>query len=67
MSGDYRSCTFWARFKTENHSLLLESETLDELRGVIDRQMQYHNRERRHSGIGNQPPLAYLESEGIAA
>lgn len=59
--------SFWARFKTENHSLLLESETLDELRAVIDRQMQYHNRERRHSGVGNQPPLAYLESEGIAA
>ena len=59
--------SFWARFKTENHSLLLEAETLDELRDVIDGQMRYYNRERRHSGIGYQPPLAYLESEGIAA
>lgn len=58
---------FWARFKAENHSLLLEAETMAQLETVIDRQMQYHNRERRHSGIGYQPPLAYLESEGIAA
>ncbi len=27
--------------------------------------MQYYNRERRHSGVGNRPPLPYLESEGF--
>ena len=27
--------------------------------------MQYHTLERRHSGAGNRPPLAYLESEGF--
>lgn len=59
--------SFWARFKQENHSLLLEAATLDELRRLVDQQMRYYNRERRHSAVGNKPPLAYLESEGIAA
>jgi len=57
--------SFWGRFKTENHSLLVEAETMGVLQNVTDRQMRYHNRERRHSGIGYEPPLAYLESEGI--
>ena len=59
--------SFWARFKQENRSLILEARTLDTLREIIKRQMQYYNRERRHSGIGYQPPLVYLNSEGIAA
>jgi len=59
--------SFWARFKQENHSLIHEAATLPELRRTVDRQMQYYNRERRHSAVGNQPPLAYLESEGITA
>ena len=33
--------SFWARFTTEHHSLLLESEALGELREVIDRQLRY--------------------------
>jgi transposase InsO family protein len=59
--------SFWARFKHENHSLFLEAATLAELCRLVDQQMRYYNRERRHSAVGNQPPLAYLESEGIAA
>lgn len=59
--------SFWARFKHENHSLFLEAGTLTELRRLVDQQMRYYNRERRHSAVGNQPPLAYLESKGIAA
>ncbi len=59
--------SFWARFKQENHSLFLEAATLAELQRLVDQQMRYYNRERRHSAVGNQPPLAYLESEGIAA
>ena len=59
--------SFWARFKHENHSLFLEAATLGELRHLVDQQMRYYNRERRHSAVGYQPPLAYLESEGIAA
>jgi len=59
--------SFWARFKHENHSLFLETPTLVELVRLVDQQMRYYNRERRHSAVGNQPPLAYLESEGITA
>ena len=59
--------SFWARFKQENQSLLLDARSLDELQAVVERQMQYYNRERRHSGVGNQPPLAYLHTEGFAA
>ena len=57
--------SFWARFKQENASLILEAESLSQLQDVVDSQMWYYNRERRHSGVGNQPPLAYLESEGL--
>jgi transposase InsO family protein len=59
--------SFWARFKHENQSLLLDARTLDELQAVVEQQMQYYNRERRHSGLGYQPPLAYLHTEGFAA
>lgn len=57
--------SFWARFKQENASLITEAGSLFDLREVVDRQMRYYNRERRHSGVGNRPPLAYLESEGL--
>lgn len=57
--------SFWARFKQENASLITEAGSLSDLHEVLDRQMQYYNHERRHSGVGNQPPLAYLESEGL--
>ena len=57
--------SFWARFKQENASLISEAASLAELQEVVGRQMRYYNRERRHSGVGNQPPLAYLESEGF--
>ena len=43
------------------------ARTLDELQAVVEQQMQYYNRERRHSGLGYQPPLAYLHTEGFAA
>ena len=49
----------------EQVGLLLEARSLDELQAVINRQMRYYTRERRHSSVGNQPPLAYLKSEGF--
>lgn len=57
--------SFWARFKGENGSLFLEARDLLDLRGLIDQQMRYYNRRRRHSSLDNRPPLAYLKSEGI--
>ena len=57
--------SFWSRFKTENMDLFLDAKDLVDLRGLIDRQMRYYNGSRRHSSVGNRPPLAYLKSEGI--
>jgi len=57
--------SFWSRFKGENASLFIEARDLRDLRTLIDRQMKYYNRQRRHSSLGNRPPLEYLKSEGI--
>lgn len=45
----------------------LEAATLAELPRLVDQQTLYYNRERRHSPVDKQRPLAYLESEGIPA
>jgi putative transposase len=57
--------SFWSRFKSENHSLLWDAETLPELIEVVDRQMTYYNAKRRHSRLANRCPLEYLHQEGI--
>jgi putative transposase len=57
--------SFWSRFKTENRDLFLDAKDLLDLEGLIDGQMRYYNGSRRHSSVGNRPPLAYLKSEGI--
>jgi len=57
--------SFWSRFKTENRDLFLDAKDLMDLEGLIDGQMLYYNGSRRHSSVGNRPPLAYLKSEGI--
>lgn len=57
--------SFWARFKGENASLFMEARDLPDLGTLINRQMRYYNRLRRHSTLNNRPPLAYLKSEGI--
>ena len=48
------------RFKTENRSLFLDAQTLDELEAVVAERMAYYNRERRHSSIGYRAPASYL-------
>jgi hypothetical protein len=57
--------SLWGHFKVENGSLLSEAATLEEVEWVIDRQMAYYNRERRHSGLDYRAPLTYLEEQGI--
>ena len=57
---------FWARFKVENHSLLLEAQDFLELGRVADAQLTCHNEERQHSSLGYQTPLSFLEMEEIA-
>ncbi len=53
---------FFSRFKTENRSLPLDCQTLEELTGVIARRIDYYNRHRRHSKIGYMAPLIYAET-----
>ena len=53
--------SFWGRFKTENQSLLLEAETLQEVTQIIDRQMDYYNHDRRHSSLGQIAPWVFLQ------
>lgn len=53
--------SFIGRFKTENHSLLLEAAALPELCSVVTEQMLYYNTQRRHSSLGYMSPLAYIK------
>jgi len=52
--------SFWGRMKTEIGSRITEAQTLPGLEGVIDERFRYYNHRRRHSQIGNQPPVPYL-------
>ncbi len=52
--------SFWGRMKTEIGSQIVEAETIQELRTIIDNRITYYNTRRRHSMIGNQVPLDYL-------
>jgi transposase InsO family protein len=52
---------FISRFKTENVSLFLDAQSVEELAEVVCRRMGYYNTERRHSSIGYLSPLAYIE------
>lgn len=57
--------SFWSRFKAENHSLLTEAETVEEVIEIVDRQMGYYNTKRRHSRLAYQTPLEYLHTKGM--
>jgi transposase InsO family protein len=52
--------SLWGRMKTEIESRIVEAQTLPELDGVIADRFRYYNRRRRHSQIGNQPPVTHL-------
>ena len=53
---------FNSRFKTENRSLLLDTQTLQELQALVAERMDYYNRQRRHSSIGYRAPMTYIAS-----
>jgi putative transposase len=53
---------FHSRCKSENRSLLLEAPTFSALRRVVAERLQYYNHRRRHSSLGNQPPMRFLKS-----
>ena len=44
--------SFLGRFKVENRSLILDAESLDELRTIVRERIRYYNRVRRHSSLG---------------
>jgi len=48
---------FFSRFKTENRSLFLDAQSLDELRRIVAERIAYYNTVRRHSSIGYRAPL----------
>jgi len=52
--------SLWGRMKTEAGSRIVEAQTLPDLEDVIDERFRYYNCRRRHSQIGNRPPLTYL-------
>lgn len=48
--------SFWGRFETENGELILEAETLEEVRTIVGEQLGYYNHRRRHSTLGYRRP-----------
>ncbi len=38
--------SFWGRFETENGELILEAETLEEVKTIVGDQLDYYNRRR---------------------
>ncbi len=56
--------SFHGRFKTENRSLIDDAQSLEALRIVVGKRLDYFNRTRRHSTLGNHSPLDYLAERG---
>ena len=54
--------SFFGRFKVENRSLILDAESLEELKAVVRDRIRYYNRVRRHSSLGDRPPLAIIQN-----
>ncbi len=52
--------SLWGRLKTEISSLTIEAQTIEELGKVLQAHFPYYNGRRRHSALGNQPPLLSL-------
>lgn len=53
--------SFNGRFKTENRSLFLDAQNLNELHRIVEERMEYYNQERRHSSIDDLSPAMYLQ------
>ena len=53
--------SFNGRFKTENRSLFLDAQNLNELRKTVEDRIEYYNKERRHSSIDYLSPAMYLQ------
>ena len=53
--------SFFGRFKVENRSLILDAESLEELKTIVRKRITYYNRVRRHSSLGDRPPMAIIQ------
>jgi putative transposase len=53
--------SFNSHFKTENRSLFLDAQSVDELRNIVAQRMDYYNTERRHSSLDYEAPLSYIQ------
>jgi len=56
---------FNSRFKTENRSLLLDAQKLEELQLVGRERMEYHNGMQGYSTIGYQAPVQDIKSQWL--
>lgn len=56
--------SLWSRTKLESASRICEAGDLDELTAVINDHFVYYNTRRRHSALGNQSPIDYLNANG---
>lgn len=55
--------SLWGPFKVENSSLITEATRPPELREVLEEQVAYYKRERRHSSLDYVSPLEFLRAE----
>jgi len=58
--------SFNGHFKGENSSLFYDAGNIWELMRVISRQVDYHNKSRRHSALGNVAPWMYINREEVS-
>jgi putative transposase len=54
--------SFNGHFKCPNRSLFCEAESLDELRVIVENQVNYWNQRRRHASLQNLIPIDYIEA-----
>jgi transposase InsO family protein len=55
--------SFNGRFKTENRSLILDAQNLNELDKTVEERIEYYNQERRYSSIDYLSPAMYLQKK----
>lgn len=54
--------SFFSRFKSENWSLFLDAPTIESLVKIVASRIDYYNRVRRHSSLGNVAPMTFLDN-----
>jgi transposase InsO family protein len=52
--------SFWGRFETENGELIVQAETLKEVKTIVEEQLGYYNHVRRHSGLDYRRPYEVM-------